>query len=830
MLDTPGNTQLPVHASIVIIGAGIVGCSAAYHLTRLGVRDVVVLEQGPLFATGGSTSHAPGLVFQTNASKTMCELARESVRLYNSLELDGQPCFLPVGSMEVALTPERWADLHRKLGFASSWGLPAGLLSPEEAKARLPLLDASKIHGAYFVPSDGIAKAVRACEAMARAAQTCGATFVANTAVTGIEVQRGRVEAVITPGGRIATERVLLCAGIWGPRVARMAGVRIPLTPVQHQYAITTALSELAGETREAVHPLLRHQDRAMYFRQVGDCYGIGSYQHEPLLVESDAIRSHAEAPGGLGTGPSVLPFTPEHWDKPWMDAVELLPALGGVDLTYKINGMFSFTPDGLPVLGEAPDVAGFWSAEAVWVTHGPGAGKVAAEWMTGATPSLDLRECEISRFEAHALSPAYVRARGAQQYREVYDVIHPLQQLEEPRPLRVSPFHERMQALGAVCFEGRGWERPQWFAANEALLRGMGDRGWGMGRSGWAARFWSPIIGAEHLATRAGVALYDMTPLTKVEVSGRGALGLLQRLTTNQLERPVGSVTYTAMVDEGGGVKSDITVARLGENDFQVGLNGLLDLAWIRAHLPSDGSVYMRDLTSSICALGLWGPRARDVLQQLTDDDVSNAAFRYFTSRRIFVGEVPVLALRLSYVGELGWELYAPSEYRLRLWDLLWEAGQPLGIIAGGRGAFDSLRLEKGYRLWGSDMHTEHNPYEAGLGFTVNLDKGPFIGREALARIKEHEPTQRLCCMVLDDSRAVMMGKEPIRDGRTVLGYVTSANYGYSIGKSLAYGYLPADYAAEGTRVAIEYFGRCYEATVSSEPLYDPKMAKLRS
>ena len=833
MQHTTHNTQHATRNTLVIIGAGIVGCSAAYHLTRLGWCDIVVLEQGPLFArgvpTGGSTSHAPGLVFQTNASKTMTELAMQSVKLYSELRIQNselrtppEPCFYPVGSMEVAYTPERWHDLHRKSGFATSWGLPAELLSPDEARAKCPLLDATKIYGAYFVPSDGIAKGARACEALARAAQERGATFHAHTPVTDIEVKDGRVRAVITPQGRIATERVLLCAGIWGPRVGRMVGVRIPLTPVQHQYVKTAPLPELAGETREVVHPILRHQDKAMYFRQHADCYGVGSYQHEPMLVDPDDIRPHGASP----VMPSILPFTPQHFSKPWADAVELLPALRDAELPYQINGMFSFTPDGLPVLGEAREARGFWVAEAVWVTHGGGVGKVIAEWIVEGAPSIDLRECDIDRFEAHALSPAYVKARGAQQYREVYDIIHPLQQMEQPRPLRVSPFHERLREQGAVFFEGRGWERPQWFAANEPLLEGADVPE----RSEWAARYWSPIIGAEHLRTRERVALYDMTPLTKVQVTGRGALGLLQHLTTSRLDRRAGSVTYTTMLDERGGIKSDITVARLGEDRFQVGLNGLLDLAWIRDHLPSDGSVQVHDVTSSICAVGLWGPRARDLLQQLSEDDLSNEAFRYFTAQEIFVCEVPVLALRLSYVGELGWELYAPSEYRLRLWDLLWEAGRPLGILAGGRGAFDSLRLERGYRLWGSDMHTEYNPFEAGLGFTVHLDKGPFIGREALLRIKEQGPARRLCCLTLDDPTTLVMGKEPIRAGRRVLGYVTSANYGYTVRKSIAYGYLPIEYAAEGTRVEIEYFGRCSPATVSSEPLYDPKMTRLKT
>ncbi len=809
-------------ASVVIVGAGIVGCSAAYFLTRLGWRDVVVLEQGPLFATGGSTSHAPGLVFQTNASKTMCELAQETVRIYSSLELDGQPCYHAVGSLEVAQTAARWADLKRKLGWATSWGVGACLLSPAETLAKLPLLDATQIHGAYYVPSDGLAKAVRACEAMARAAKQQGATFSERTPVTGIEVQGGRVQGVVTPAGRIAAERVLICAGIWGPKVGRMAGIPIPLAPMEHQHAWTSPLPELAGQTREIVHPILRHQDRDLYFRQRFDGYGVGSYQHEPRLVDAVAIRPH----GDSGDRPASYPFTPDLFAQAWADAGQLIPALRGARIVDPFNGLFSFTPDAFPLLGESAAVRGCWVAEAVWVTHGPGVGKAIAEWMTNGRTSLDLHECDVNRFEPHAVTRAYVRTRGAQQYREIYDVIHPLQPMDQPRPLRRSPFCDQQRQLGAVLFEGRGWEQPRWYTANEHLLEEYRVPP----RDGWAARFWSPIVGAEHCATRERVALYDMTPLPKLEVTGSGALAVLQTLTTNQLDRPVGSVTYTLMLDEGGGIRSDVTVVRLDPDRFQIGCNGPLDLDWLRRHLPPDGSVQARDVTGGVCCIGLWGPRARDVVCLVSDDDFSNEIFPYFNARQVTIGEVSTLALRVSYVGELGWELYAPAEYGGRLWDLLWHAGQGFGMIAGGRGAFDSLRLEKGYRLWGNDMHTEHDPDEAGLGFAVKLAKGEFIGRDALLAKKEREPSRRLCCLTLDDPAAVVMGKEPIFEGDRVVGYVTSAAYGYCIGRGIAYGYLPTAIAVEGTKVAIEYFGRRWAATVSREPLFDPAGARLRA
>ncbi len=814
---------MQAQTQLVVIGAGIVGCSTVYHLAQMGWRDIVVLEQGPLFETGGSTSHAPGLVFQTNFSKMMTDLAMYTVNLYSELELDGQPCFYSVGSMEVAYTRERWEDLKRKVGAARSWRLEAELISPEEAADKIPLMDPKVIHGAYYVPSDGIAKAVRAAETMANAAKERDATFYGNMTVTGIEVVDGRVRAVLTSEGRIETEMVLVCAGIWGPRVGRMAGVPIPLTQMQHLYTRTAPLPELAGETREAVHPILRHQDYAMYFRQQADCYGVGSYKHEPLLVDPESILSHKEAK----VTPSIMAFTPEHFEVAHAAAIELLPALRGAELTYKINGMFSFTPDGMPVLGESLDVRGLWVAEAVWITHGGGVGRVVAEWMADGVPSIDLREADINRFPPHAHTPSYVNARGAQQYREVYDIIHPLQQMENPRNVRLSPFYPRLEEQGGVFFESAGWERPQWFEANKELPVGRHSR------SGWEARYWSPIQGGEHIATRERVAMCDLTAFTKIEMIGPGALAFLQSITTNQMDRPVGQVVYTSMLNRKGGIKCDLTVTRLAPDRFLVltgGGMGMRDLAWIRSRAPTDGSVQITDITSKYCALGLWGPHARDLLQQVCAEDVSNEAFPYFTARQVTIDLMPALALRVSYVGELGWEIYALTEYGLRLWDTLWEAGQSFGVIALGGGAFDSLRLEKGYRLWGADIHTEYNPFEAGLGWTVKLGKGDFLGREALLRIQEQGISRKLCCMTLDDPDGVVMGKEPILDGEQTLGYVTSTNFGHTVGKQIVYGYLPLSHAAEGTGVEVAYFGEQFEATVVQEPLYDPERNRLRS
>ena len=818
-------TPLPTRARAVVVGAGIAGCSVAYHLTRLGWRDIVVLDQGPLFETGGSTSHAPGLVFQVNPSQTMTAFARRTADLFTRLELDGEPCAKSVGSLEVAWTPERLTDLKRKAGYAMSWGVDAHLLGPAEARERIPALS-ERILGALYVPSDIHTRATRPAEAMAREAGGAGAGFHGGVRVTGFEIGGGRIRAVHTSHGEIRTEVVVAAAGIWAPKLGGMAGVPIPLSPMQHLYAVTTPVPELAGAAEEVGQPILRHQDEALYFRQVGECYGIGSYRHEPLLLDAGDIRSHEESP----TPPAEMPFPTRHFEQALAAAGEVLPCLEGAGLTRRLNGLFSFTTDGFPVLGESPRVRGFWSAQAVWITHAGGVGQAVAEWLVHGEPGVDLRECDIRRFHPHAHTRPYVRARAAQQYREVYDIIHPRQQIASPRDLRLTPFHPRQRELGAVFFENAGWERPQWYESNEGLLDDLPVKG--KRRSGWEAVEWSPIVAAEHVATRERAALFDLTPFAKFEVTGPGALKALQRLSANQMDRPAGAVTYTAMLTPRGGIKCDLTVTRLEEERFLVitgGAMGLHDLGWIEAHLPADGSAQVEDVSPAYCCIGLWGPRAPDVLSALCEEDLDGEAFPYLTARPLAIAEIPALALRVSYVGESGWEIYAPAEQGLRLWDLLREAGRPHGAIAAGGGAFDSLRLEKGYRLWGQDIHTGHDPFEAGLGFAVRMKKGDFIGRQALRRIRARGVERRLCCMTLDDPDAVVTGKEPILDGDQVLGHVTSANYGHTIGRGIVYGYLPVSRAGAGTKVQVLYFNEPLAATVAREPLYDPEGRRMK-
>ena len=815
---------------VVIIGAGIVGANLADELTARGWDRVTVVDQGPLPLTGGSTSHAPGLVFQTTGSKTMTELARYTVEKFAGIDLDGEWCFNQLGGLEVATTPERLAELHRRQGWATSWGIEGTVLEPEECVRLHPLVDKSQILGGLYVPTDGLAKASRVVVAVGRRAQARGAVFRGSTKVTGIEHSGGRVTGVATSDGTIPADIVVSCAGFWGPDIGAMVGMDIPLLPLAHQYAKTDQIPELVGrntELAEAGFPILRHQDQDVYFREHVDRLGIGSYAHRPMPVNLRDLADSTDV--SASAMPSMLPFTDEDFAPAWEQCKLLLPCLETAKIDNGFNGIFSFTPDGGPLIGESPDLAGFWIAEAVWVTHSAGVARAVAQLLVHGRSDTDLHDCDVHRFEEIQVAPEYVNETGQQNFIEIYDVLHPLQPRLSPRDLRVSPFHVRHQELGAVFLERRGWEVPHWYEANAGLLKDLPAEWVPPQRDAWSAQFHSPIAAAEAWRTRTSVAMYDMTPLTRLEVTGRGALSLLQRLTTGKMDKSIGSVTYTLILDEAGGIRSDLTVARLAEDHFQVGANGNLDLDYVRRQAPSDGSVQVRDITGGTCCIGLWGPRARDVVQALSSDDFSNENFKYFRAKRARIAGIPVTALRLSYVGELGWELYSSADYGLRLWDVLWAEGRKYDVIAAGGAAFNSLRLEKGYRSWGTDMTTEHNPYEAGLGFAVSAQKTDFVGHKALQGVSDATIGRRLACVVIDDGRSVVLGREPVfLDGQPV-GYVTSAAFGHTVAAPIAYAWLPAS-ATPGTQVEIQYFDRRIAATVAAEPLVDPEMKRIRA
>ncbi len=806
-------------ARVVIIGSGIAGSSIAYHLTRLGCRDVLVLEQGELIS--GTTSHAPGLVGQLRSSVSLTKMLMYSVALYKELQVDGQPGYFGGGSLRLASSPERLEELRRQVGFARSVGLAAELLSPREAREMFPLMSLDGATGALYLPDDGTARAPILTQALANAATQGGATFYPHTRVTGIEVNNGHVQAVQTSQGRVECEIVVAATGIWSPRIARMAGVTIPLIPMQHQYVITGPLPDLAGGKRV---PNLRDPDKLVYYRQEGQGMVLGGYERNPVSFDVDAIPDNSN--------PTIHSYDEERFASLLAGCIERVPCLREAELVKRVNGLESFTPDGEFILGEAPEVRGFWAA-CGFCAHGVsgsgGVGKVMAEWIVQGEPELDLWHMDIRRFGAYTASQKYIATRANEIYSTYYDISYPLKERSSARNLRLSPVYYRLQELGAVFGEKSGWERPNWFSSNEPLAEGQN---WPVPQ-GWASRYWSPAIGAEHQATRERVALFDETSFSKLEVSGPGALAFLQGITDNQMDQPIGAITYTQMLNTHGGIECDLTVTRLATNRFQIITGtafGIHDLAWIRSHAPGDGSVTVLDITSSRCCIGVWGPRARDLVQSVSEHDFSNAAFPYLTAQQVTLGDIPVLALRVTYVGELGWEIYASTEYGQKLWDTLWEAGQPLGVVAAGYRAIESLRLEKGYRYWSADIHSEYNPFEAGLGFAVKLPKGEFLGKAALEEIKARGVTRKLCCLVLDRPDVLALGGEPLLDGERVLGHVTSGGYGYTVRQSIAYGYLPTEYAIAGTRVEVQLFGALHGATVTKEPLYDPKNANIKA
>lgn len=808
-----------IQARVVIVGAGITGCSAAYHLAQLGWKDLLVIDRGPLFETGGSTTFAPGLLFQTHSSHMMTNFARHTVELLKPLHHDGARCLHQVGGIEVAHTPERWVDLKRKQGVAMSYGIESALLTPQEVKARNPLINERAIYGGFYAPGDAAVQAWQSAAALAEQAMVLGVEFAGNVEVHDVQVQNGRVRRVVTDNGTIECEHVLLCTNVWASVLAERVGVRFPLMGVEHRLAITEPLGELTGDKEQPItHPILRHQDAALEFRQMFDSYAISSYRHRSIVFEGDAAATRA-----------ATAFTADDWEASERASQELLPALAGKGYIRQLNGYIAFSSDLFPIIGQS-SVRGLWAALGVWITHAGGVGKSVAELMVHGESEWDLREADINRFHPHDTTKAYMRARIDRQYQEIHHLAHPLQPLETPRNVRRAPFHSRLVRQQAVFFTNAGWEIPQWYEANAGLIEEYDARI--PHREGWAARYWSRIQGAEHLATRDRAGLFNLSTFTKIEVSGPGALSFLESICANRIDRPVGSIVYTSLCNSRGGVMADLTVSRLEEDRFWILTGagvGPHDFAWIRQHAPVQGAVTIRNMGGQVTTLGLWGPRARDILQPLVEEDISNEAFPFYSVRSLHIECVPVLALRISYAGELGWEIYAPGEYGLRLWDLLWEAGRPYGLVAAGAGAFDSLRLEKGRRLWGQDVHSEHTPFEAGLGHAVRLNKGYFLGRDALLKAKEGV-RRRLCCMTLDEPDAVVLGKEPIlADGR-VLGYVTSANYGYSISKYLFYGYLPHEVAAPGVKVEVQSFGRRYPATVVPEPIFDPQNERMKA
>ena len=804
-------------AHAVVIGGGVGGTSIAYHLAELGWHDVVLVDRAGL--TSGSTFHSAGLVGQLRSSTTLTQMMMYGAGLYRRLtaETGVDVSWHEVGSLRLASTPARLEELQRQVGWARTFGLPLELVSTREAHDLFPLFDPEGVLGAVFLPTDGWLDPSNLAFALAAGAKARGARILTEHRVTGISVEGGRVRGVVTDRGEIRTDVVVNAGGMFAPEIGRLAGVTVPIIPMAHQYLLTKPIPGVRPDI-----PTMRDPDNLVYFREEVGGLCMGGYERDPAPWSLDGVPPDFN-------GRLLAPDWPRF--AAIMDgAVRRVPAIADAEVTRLINGPEAFTPDNEFILGES-EVRGFFVA-AGFCAHGiagaGGIGQQLAQWIVGGEPELDLWKMHIRRFGAQYRSQAYTLARTFETYATYYDIHYPNEERQAGRPLRLSPAYEELRALGAVFGEKSGWERPNWFEPNAAL----GDEA--LRPHGWAGQHWSPAIGAEALATRQAAALFDESSFAKIEISGAGALAFLQRLCANDLDRPVGSITYTQMLNTRGGIECDFTVTRLAEELFLIVTGtafGNHDLGWIRAHLPADGSVRVRDITSSRACLGIWGPRARDILAPLTRDDLSNEAFPYLTAREITLAHVPVLALRVTYVGELGWELYPPSEYGRGLWQTLWEAGRAQGMLAGGYRAIDALRLEKGYRVWSSDITPEETPYEAGLGFAVRLDKGTdFIGREALLARKAAGPRRRLACLVLDDPRSVTLGNEPVRIDGAIVGRVTSGGYGHAVGKSIAYAYLPPERAVPGTRGEIDVFGAWVGAEVVREPLWDPAGERIRS
>jgi 4-methylaminobutanoate oxidase (formaldehyde-forming) len=812
----------------VVIGGGVGGTSIAYHLAELGWTDIVLVDRAEL--TSGSTFHSAGLVGQLRSSPTLTRMMVYGVSLYRRLaeETGIDPAWREVGSLRLASTKARYEELHRQAGWAKTYGLPIELIGPDEAAGKFPLMTTDGVRGAVWLPTDGWLDPSGLAQALAAGARRRGASIRTHTRVVDIAVDRGRVRGVTVEnkGERteIATDVVVCAAGMYSREIGAMAGVTIPIVPFAHEYLFT--------EPIEGVHPglpQLRDPDNLCYFREEVGGLCMGGYERHP-------------APWGLDGIPAD--FNHRLLEPDWprfaeiMDgAVRRVPAIADAGVTRMINGPEAFSPDDEFILGES-EVRGFFVAtgfSAHGIAGAGGIGQQMAQWIVEGEPELDLWKMDIRRFGAQYRSPSFTLARTHEVYATYYDIRYPNEERQAGRPLRVSPAYPRLASLGASFGEKSAWERPNWYERNAdgAGLDGI-DRSWLERRRprGWAGELWSPAIGAESLATRRTAALFDESSFAKIEVAGPGAATFLDGLCANDVVRDVGAITYTQMLNRRGGIECDFTVMRLAGDRFLIVTGtafGNHDLGWIRRHAPDDGSVTVRDVTSARACLGLWGPRAREILAVLTPDDISDAGFPYMTAREITVGSVPLLALRVTYVGELGWELYPAAEYGVALWDALWEAGRPHGLVAGGYRAIDALRIEKGYRAWAADITPEETPYEAGLGFAVRLDGRSFIGRDALVAARAAGPRKRLRCLVLDDPRSVCLGNEPVRVGGEVVGRVTSGNYGWAVERSIAYGYLPPTVEI-GARGEIDVFGEWIGCEVVRDPVYDPSGRGIRS
>ena len=822
------STPLPTHARAVIIGGGVAGCSVAYHLAKLGWTDIVLLERQTL--TSGTTWHAAGLIGQGRASPTMQRLAMASAKLYAEIEKETELStgFRRVGSLAVAISDERAEEIKRLAPSVRMNGLDCALLSPAELKALYPLLRTDDVRLALHIPSDGQADPGNVALSMAKGARMRGVKIFENVKVTGITKASGRVTGVETAGGSIAADTVINCAGLWGRDVGLMAGVDVPLQACEHFYIVTEPVPGIAKNL-----PVMRVQEEAAYYKEDAGKLLIGWFELKSKPWGVNGI------PDDFKFG--ELPEDLEHIQPLLELAMSRVPALQTVGIRKFFNGPESFTPDDRWMMGEAPDLRGFYvlcGFNSIGIISSGGAGQALAQWIADGEPPFDLGDVDIRRMHGFQNTKRYLVSRTTETLGLLYDHHWPYRQFASSRGVRTSPLHERMAGLGACFGEAAGWERPNWFLPPEAKARGeKAEYKYSWGRQNWFAHAHD-----EHMAIRQGVGFFDMTSFGKIRVEGRDAEGVLQLICANDVAVPVGKIVYTQFLNRRGGVEADVTVTRLSETAFIVVTPSLTlprDLAWIRRHMPADAHCLATDITAMECVIPVMGPKSRELLAKVTPADLSNLAFPFGTMREIELGLTRVRAHRVTYVGELGWEIYATADMARHVFDTIWEAGQPLGLKPCGLHTLDSCRIEKAYRHQGHDMSDEEHVLEAGLGFAVKTDKaagkfGDFIGREAVLAKQSKGLGKRLLQFKLNDPGPLLYHHEPVwRDG-VCAGYITSANYGHFLGAAVGLGYVkgplgetPTDVLA--SKYEIEVAGNRIPATASLKPMYDPGSKRVK-
>ena len=810
------SVSVPSRARIVIIGGGILGCSIAYHLTAMGERDVLLLEKHQL--TDGATWHAAGLVGQLRSSRNTTRMLEQSVEMYRGLEAEtGQAVdWHETGSLRLACSPERVMELRRLTTMAKSFGLPMEIVSVQRAQELFPLMSTTDVLAAAFLPTDGYIDPASVTQAIARGARMRGATICENTAVSSITVDGRRATTVHTAtGDRIECDMVVNAAGMWGMEIGQMVGARVPALAVEHQYLLSGPIDGYTP-VQLGQMPTMRDPDHLVYYKPDGPGLLVGGYEPDTIAFGDRGIPS---------------PFQRKLFD-PNFDRFEQLaemaykrtPVLEQAGIRSLINGPIPYSADADFVMGRAPELDNFYVATGFLygIAAGGGAGKMMAEWMLEGRPSLDLWPLDIRRFSFHHTTRHFIGPRMVELYGHHYKLAAPGSEKHSARGIRQSPLHSRMQAHGAVFGSRGGWERPNWFAPDG--VEAIDHPSFTGGNS-------FEIVGAEARAVRTGVALIDQTSFAKFEIAGPGALAAVQWLSVANMNKSVGTVTYTQLCNERGGIECDLTMVRTAPDSWYVVTGaafGAHDMGWIRSQSPSDGSVMIRDLTSSRAVLNICGPLSRQVLQRVTEEDIGPESFRYGRARDITIGSAPVLALRIGYTGEQGWELHIPTEYAAHVYDVLWAAGHADGIVNVGYRAVDRLRVEKGYVYWSTDVTPDTTPLEAGLQWRIDWTKDQFCGRQALVKQRDAGVQRRLCTFTLQDM-AYPVGGEAIIADDVVVGFTTTANFGHTIGKPIVYGYLPIEFA-DRTEFEIEVYGQPIQALRHDGPLVDPSGSRLRS